>query len=140
MTRLIVTGLSWAFKIIAPSARTEPHSVKEYRSLQSSEATNLQLKTISGAQNEDVHAVKDKHPSSRRDDKYENIALKRERYQLPVLDDILPELSKARVFSTVVSLPLNPAYSRPSQPPVECTDGFACPSVSMPHPRYSRST
>ena len=37
----------------------------------SSEATNLQLKTISGAQNEDVHAVKDKHPpSSRRDDKY----------------------------------------------------------------------
>ena len=36
----------------------------------SSEATNLQLKTISGAQNEDVHAVQDKHPpSSRRDDK-----------------------------------------------------------------------
>ena len=34
VTRLIVTGLSWAFKIIAPSARTEPHSVKEYRSLQ----------------------------------------------------------------------------------------------------------
>ena len=37
----------------------------------SSEATNLQLKMISGAPNEDVHAVKDKHPSShRRDDKY----------------------------------------------------------------------
>ena len=37
----------------------------------SSEATNLQLKTISGAPNEDVHAVKDKHqPSHRRDDKY----------------------------------------------------------------------
>ena len=30
-----------------------------------------------------------------------NAALKRGRYQLPVLDDILPELSKARVFSTV---------------------------------------
>ena len=30
-----------------------------------------------------------------------NIALKRERYQLPVLDDILPELSKAKIFSTV---------------------------------------
>ena len=30
-----------------------------------------------------------------------NTTLKRERYQLPVLDDILPELSKARVFSTV---------------------------------------
>ena len=30
-----------------------------------------------------------------------NAALKRERYQLPVLEDILPELSKARVFSTV---------------------------------------
>ena len=30
-----------------------------------------------------------------------NTALKRERYQLPVLEDILPELSKARVFSTV---------------------------------------
>ena len=30
-----------------------------------------------------------------------NTALKRERYQLPVLDDLLPELSKARVFSTV---------------------------------------
>ena len=29
-----------------------------------------------------------------------NTALKRERYQLPVLKDILPELSKARVFST----------------------------------------
>ena len=36
----------------------------------SPEATNLQLKTISGAQNENVHAVQDKHlPSSRRDDK-----------------------------------------------------------------------
>ena len=36
----------------------------------SSEATNLQLKTISGAQNEDVHAVQDKHPPpGRRDDK-----------------------------------------------------------------------
>ena len=30
-----------------------------------------------------------------------NIALKRGRYQLPVLDDILPELSKAKIFSTV---------------------------------------
>ena len=30
-----------------------------------------------------------------------NTALKRERYQLPVIDDILPDLSKARVFSTV---------------------------------------
>ena len=30
-----------------------------------------------------------------------NTALKRERYQLPVLEDILPELSKARVFFTV---------------------------------------
>ena len=30
-----------------------------------------------------------------------NAALKRERYQLPILDDILPELSKAKVFSTV---------------------------------------
>ena len=40
----------------------------------SSEATNLQLKTISGAQNEDVHAVQDKHlPSSRRDDKSKKI-------------------------------------------------------------------
>ena len=30
-----------------------------------------------------------------------NKALKRERYQLPVLDDILPELAQAKVFSTV---------------------------------------
>ena len=30
-----------------------------------------------------------------------NEALKRERYQLPVLDDILPELAQAKVFSTV---------------------------------------
>ena len=30
-----------------------------------------------------------------------NTALKRERYQLPMLEDILPELSKARVFPTV---------------------------------------
>ena len=30
-----------------------------------------------------------------------NTVLKRERNQLPVLEDILPELSKARVFSTV---------------------------------------
>ena len=30
-----------------------------------------------------------------------NAALKRERYQLPVLEDILPELTKVRVFSTV---------------------------------------
>jgi len=30
-----------------------------------------------------------------------NTALKRERYQLPLLEDILPELSKTRVFSTV---------------------------------------
>ena len=30
-----------------------------------------------------------------------NTTLKRERYQLPVLEDILPELSKARLFSTV---------------------------------------
>ena len=30
-----------------------------------------------------------------------NTALKRERYQLPILEEILPELSKARVFSTV---------------------------------------
>ena len=30
-----------------------------------------------------------------------NKALKRERYQLPILDDILPELSKAKIFSTV---------------------------------------
>jgi len=30
-----------------------------------------------------------------------NEALRRERYQLPVLDDLLPELSKAKVFSTV---------------------------------------
>ena len=29
-----------------------------------------------------------------------NTSLKRERYQLPVLEDILPELSKARVFTT----------------------------------------
>ena len=36
----------------------------------SSEATNLQLKMVSGAPNEDVHAVKDKHPpSDRHDDK-----------------------------------------------------------------------
>ena len=37
----------------------------------SSEATNLQMKTISGAQNEDIYIVKDKNPpSSRRDDKF----------------------------------------------------------------------
>ena len=30
-----------------------------------------------------------------------NKALKRERYQLPILDDILPELAQAKVFSTV---------------------------------------
>lgn len=30
-----------------------------------------------------------------------NKALKRERYQIPVLDDLLPELSRAKVFSTV---------------------------------------
>ena len=30
-----------------------------------------------------------------------NKALKRERYQLPVLDDLLPELSKAKVFSSL---------------------------------------
>ena len=37
----------------------------------SPEATNLQLKMISGTPNEDVYAVKDKHPPShRRDDKY----------------------------------------------------------------------
>ena len=30
-----------------------------------------------------------------------NKALKWERYQLPTLEDILPELSKARVFSTI---------------------------------------
>lgn len=30
-----------------------------------------------------------------------NAALKRERYQLPILDDILPELAKAKVFLTV---------------------------------------
>ena len=30
-----------------------------------------------------------------------NTALRRERYQLPVLEDILPELSEARIFSTV---------------------------------------
>ena len=30
-----------------------------------------------------------------------NKALKREIYQLPILDDILPELSKARAFSTI---------------------------------------
>ena len=30
-----------------------------------------------------------------------NLALKREHYQLPVLDDILPDLSKAKVFSKV---------------------------------------
>ena len=36
----------------------------------SSEATNLQLKTISGGQREDVHTVQDKHPPpGRRDDK-----------------------------------------------------------------------
>ena len=36
-----------------------------------------------------------------------NAALKRERYQLPVLEDILPELSKAKVFSIV---DLKPGY------------------------------
>lgn len=30
-----------------------------------------------------------------------NAALKRERYQLPILEDILPELGQAKVFSTV---------------------------------------
>lgn len=30
-----------------------------------------------------------------------NLALKREHYQLPVLDDILPDLAKAKVFSKV---------------------------------------
>lgn len=30
-----------------------------------------------------------------------NADLKRERYQLPILDDILPELAKAKVFLTV---------------------------------------
>ena len=36
----------------------------------SSEVTNLQLKTISGTQNEDVHTVQDKHPhSGHHDDK-----------------------------------------------------------------------
>ena len=35
------------------------------------------------------------------DPKELNTALKRERYQLPVLDDILPELSQAKVYSTV---------------------------------------
>jgi hypothetical protein len=28
-----------------------------------------------------------------------NEALKRERYQIPVIDDLLPDLSEARVFS-----------------------------------------
>ena len=35
------------------------------------------------------------------DPKHLNQALKRETYQLPVLDDLLPELSRAKVFSTV---------------------------------------
>ena len=30
-----------------------------------------------------------------------NEALKRERYQIPVIDDLLPDLSEARVFSKV---------------------------------------
>ena len=30
-----------------------------------------------------------------------NAALKRERYQLPILEDIMPELGQAKVFSTV---------------------------------------
>ena len=30
-----------------------------------------------------------------------NLALKREHYQLPVLDDILPDLAKAKIFSKV---------------------------------------
>ena len=35
---------------------------------ESNEATNVQLKTISGVQNEDLHGVKDKYPPSRRRD------------------------------------------------------------------------
>ena len=30
-----------------------------------------------------------------------NAALERERYELPILDDILPELGQAKIFSTV---------------------------------------
>ena len=30
-----------------------------------------------------------------------NLALKREHYQLPVLDDILPDLAKAKIFGKV---------------------------------------
>ena len=30
-----------------------------------------------------------------------NVALKRERYQIPVIDDVLPDLAKARVFTKV---------------------------------------
>lgn len=35
------------------------------------------------------------------DPKHLNAALKREAYQLPILDDMLPELAQAKVFSTV---------------------------------------
>ena len=76
-----------------------------------------------------------------------NTALKRERYQLPILKEYFLNSQKqenSRLLTSsrgagTVSSPLNPVSSRPSQPPMEGTDGFDCLLVSPLSLRYFRS-
>ena len=74
-----------------------------------------------------------------------NQALKRNHYPLPVIDDLLPELSKAKVFSVVdakngfwmSSWTLTAAFSQPLEPHGADAVGPECHSVFHPHPKSS---
>ena len=73
VTRLFVTGLSWAFKIIALANGFRKNGASLCQSV-SIFARVLRQRICnwkrSRAHNEDVDAVNDKYPPSRRDDKY----------------------------------------------------------------------
>ena len=67
-----------------------------------------------------------------------NASLKRERYQLPVLEDILPELSKARVFTTI---DLKSGYWHCIQCPYYfCHSHEMLPAMHKAPGRFSRNT
>ena len=81
------------------------------------------------------------------DPKQLNSALKREHYQIPVLDELLPELSKAKVFSTVdltsgywhCILDNESSHLTTFATPMAATGGADYHLDYQCHPRFSRN-
>ena len=81
------------------------------------------------------------------DPRHLNRSLKREHYQLPVLDDILPDLAKAKVFSKLIlTMDIGTALWMKSpvcllhfQPHLDDTDGHNYLLAFLLVLRYSRN-